>query len=751
MYSPFIYVSIFFLLLFVPLLAIRSDNDRRIGRIRSTLGVATLISVFIALTPYNALRSSPTHKFGDSAISRFGCSYQMMQYAPLLDCHPDKGNDSCWCSNANAMATMAHCYETMNSKKNLVELFIELCETLYNKTVTKDEVLFYLDYYSRAAKPVDFHNNSQPLNAPVRLNDSITLLYKNSYEQFLGNYDRSMVYGGILVGYWIVVCLLAAVGNWLRIIAPRLVFGFTGPVSNCFRRWISLPATGNKRKTNEKPFLKMLDMLVPTRAETLILTGFIILSLYLTRKNIHYYDNDPIFQDKRRALLRYFAVRCSILGSNMMPLLILFGGRNNFLQWVTRWDYSTFITFHRWVSRIVFVMFFAHGLFYFLYMIDPIKQTTSKAYLLFGTASILAGAFIMVQGLLVLRRRWYEAFLVLHILLALIFVVGGYYHVETLYCTWFYYYAGVIWVFDRVIRLARIASFGFPRAEVRLIADECLKVVVSVPRDWEIIPGGHVFIHFLKPGWFWQSHPFTYTKSHSEPNTIIIFIKVKDGVTRSIYEHLKTQPFKTTYMRVAVEGSYGEKTPAGKYDSAVFFAGGNGIPGIFAEAYELSQQTFAERQSIKLIWVVREYKSLYWFYEELMELKNTNIETIIYVTRPRSNSCFEDFDLRFSSKESSFKNKYSAVRDEGTSDNLPTIDTIENTIKTELLHIEFREGRPLIGFLVGTYLREAQKSLCFVTCGHPVMVDDLRASVVKHIGVEKSKRIDYYEQLQVWA
>ena len=39
----------------------------------------------------------------------------------------------------------------------------------------------------------------------------------------------------------------------------------------------------------------------------------------------------------------------------------------------------------------------------------------------------------------------------------------------------------------------------------------------------------------------------------------------------------------------------------------------------------------------------------------------------------------------------------------------------------------------------------------FVTCGHPAMVDDIRAEVVGTIGKYKEKRIDYYEQLIGWA
>ena len=50
--------------------------------------------------------------------------------------------------------------------------------------------------------------------------------------------------------------------------------------------------------------------------------------------------------------------------------------------------------------------------------------------------------------------------------------------------------------FDRAVRLARLFAFGFPQADITLIADETLKVQVQKPKYWKSVPGGHAFIHF---------------------------------------------------------------------------------------------------------------------------------------------------------------------------------------------------------------------------------------------------------------
>lgn len=739
--------------LLIPISCARSYKYRQI---KVALSIFLLVSVLISLTPEKAVTDGPMPKFGQLSIALLGCSFHIMKLGTFCDPNSGKVEYECFCTNPNAMATMSYCYLSTYGGDIKPDPFLKMCKTEYNITVTPNQFMDSILNYTRHARLPDHQDPSKIVSYPIKLNDSMILIYKNAYDQFLGNYDRSVIYGRILVGYWVVVFLLAAIGNWSKIIFPRMTMKMTGKISNTFRQKISLPAMGGKTKTCEKPFFKVLHMLVPTRAESLILTGFLILTVVLLKWNIRYVVGDPVFHARGAALLRYTAVRASILTSETMPLLILFGGRNNFLQWLTRWDYSTFITFHRWLSRIIFILVVIHAVCYSFYFTNY-TETMHETYILWGVAATVAGGLIMVQGLLVLRRKWYEMFLVLHIILAVIFIGGAWVHVNDLYCVWFYYYSAALWVFDRIIRIGRLFSFGFPNAKVILLADETLKIIVPTPEHWESVPGSHAFIHFLTPYCFWQSHPFTYTISIDEPNKIVLYIKVKKGVTQSLYNYLLQHSGKSTYIRVAIEGSYGESTAASRYDTAVFVAGGNGIPGIYSEVIDLALRAHDSKQSLKLVWIVREYKSLFWFYEELLALQDTKIETTIYITKPESHICVREFQSRFPSAVIDLPGQLD--HDNGTkhytlgnlSHNENKVNDIVKKIKTELGHIKFIERRPLMGMLVSQNIHEAKRSAAFITCGHPNMVDDLRASVVKNIDNEDNKRIDYFEQLQVWA
>ncbi|EAZ63876.2 ferric reductase (FRE9 FRE5 FRE6 FRE4 FRE7) [Scheffersomyces stipitis CBS 6054] len=749
MYIWAVYTSLVILAVATPLLVIPAKfQNSSVRATKVVLCICFVISAMIALTPEAAVNGAPMHKYGQASIAFLGCNYQISLTTTF--CPEGIVSQECYCKNSNALATISHCYKYGHPQE--INSFLGMCQSMFNISLTESEFEEAHDNYLRSAKNISEivdYSPSKLVDFPVRLIDSEIVLFRSAYQNFLGNYDVSVDYGAYVVLYWIVVFTIAAIGNWSKVIFPDLYRNFlTGPFSNWFRRTISLPATRGKYKTNEKKFLVVLDMLVPTRAETIILITFGSMCTYLLVYNINYVEGDPLFHEKKYAILRYVAVRASILTSSLMPLLILFGGRNNFLQWYTRWDYSTFITLHRWLSRIVFVMVMIHVLFYTKLIKERNPDRINEPYIRWGALATWSGILIMIQGLLVLRRKWYEVFLLVHIILAAVFIFGAWLHVKDLYCVWFYYYTSMLWLFDRIVRVGRLFSFGFPEAQVQLIANETLKVIVPKPDHWEAVPGGHVFIHFLRFSCFWQSHPFTYTIDLDDPANIVLFVKVKQGVTSSLYEYLKSHPGKSTSIRVAIEGSYGEKTPASRYDSAIFVAGGNGIPGIYAEVYELAKRSNFTKQNLKLTWVIREYRSLLWFYDELVSLKGTNIDTTICVTKPNSHGYLEEYDGPLLSSNTT---RYNTFESRNLTEMGSMRPEIISAIKTDLSHIQFREGRPHIDTLVKQATKESPGSACFVTCGHPVMVDELRSAVVENINNSDRKRVDYFEQLQVWA
>lgn len=657
-------------------------------------------------------------------------------------------NATCLCANKNALATYAGCLAFDNrNTTTAVNYMMNYCEENGNVTVEKDWYEKSYQYFlsnAKTEKEIPNFNKTIPIDVPFKLDEAEMKLYERAYKQFLGNYDDSLYYGAGILGYWLLIMCIGAIVNWGKVMFPSLTKKLTSKPINLWRQYVSMPATFRKKKAEELRIFKFFDSLIPSRFESIVIFLFYIVVLMIHAMNMHYVDGDPVFENnKYNSQARNVADRTGITGTIMMPLVFLFSSRNNFLQWLTGWNYSTFVTYHRHIARVMFILIALHSILFTVLLRDDMSEF-SETYMIWGVLATVSGGIILFQAMLFFRRRWYEIFLLIHILFAALYVAGTWIHVDELGYVWFVYPAVAVWCADRVVRIARLVIFGFPKARVSLLADDTIKVEIPKPSYWKTIPGGHAFIHFLKPTYFWQSHPFTFVESPADTH-IILYCKVKGGITHSLYQLLVRSPGQAITMRVGVEGPYGEPTPARYADTAVFIAGGNGIPGIYSEVMDMTRRMPNKtKNAMKLYWIIRDYKSLEWFNDELTLLGNTNIETTIYVTKPDLSNLLtgDGSDDTSSKKESDSQDM-----------NLESKESLQGVdlVKSRFSHITFKEGRPSIEDIVDLEIKESNGSVAFVACGHPAMVDETRYFCSRNVDNPQKKRVDFYEQVQVWT
>ncbi|OBA21817.1 hypothetical protein METBIDRAFT_40351 [Metschnikowia bicuspidata var. bicuspidata NRRL YB-4993] len=649
---------------------------------------------------------------------------------------------SVFCTNPEAMATLVGCYADEN-KNNAADtaFWREKCESIYLSPITYENITDAYQYLLESGVPLAEVGNytAGNLDVPVIIPEEDAIAAMDSYGMFLGNYNHSVYYGAGSLAYWGLVCLLSGIANWSLVIFPNLRLAVDGKVSRLWRKYVTLPALVRKKKTTSQPFLKVLSFIVPSRFESLVIFGFFWILFILNAVEIYAVKNEALFDLQVAAFNRYVADRTGIVCIIVLPLLILFGGRNNFLMWITRWKFSTFITYHRWIARFVVLLAFVHGLCFWrtFALAGDTAEESAETYVIWGIVAFCCGIIICFQGLLYLRRLWYEFFLVFHIILAAFFVIGTWYHIYELGYSQFMYATFAVWAFDRIIRLVRVLYFGFPEAEVSLFSDDTIKVDVPKPAHWKGIPGGHAYLYFMHSYHFWQSHPFTYNELESH---VTFFCKLKDGVTKALYEHLSNLPGKTTQMRVSVEGPYGESHPVKHHSDVVFVAGGNGLPGLYSEFEHLNKAADG-KQKLKLKWIIREIKSFAWMWKEFQRYRNTNAEITIFVTCPQLAGDTEEFE--------SFLNGDASFSDENKEEKESSSDVLAQ-LRREFPYISFVEGRPEIKQIIEQDIKEAGNSVAFIVCGAPLMVDETRYQVVKHID-QTSKRVDFYEALEVWA
>ncbi|KAG7191453.1 uncharacterized protein KQ657_003129 [Scheffersomyces spartinae] len=284
------------------------------------------------------------------------------------------------------------------------------------------------------------------------------------------------------------------------------------------------------------------------------------------------------------------------------------------------------------------------------------------------------------------------------------------------------------WVFDRTIRFTKLIRFGFPLATIKVVGEKediTLKVTIPKPKNWNHFAGSFIWIQFLAPSSWWQSHPFTCIVERQDGDgdreeVIVLYCKVKEGVTEDLYKRLLTTPAKEGKIRVAVEGPYVDACQNFYNHNVTFIAGGSGIPGLYSEAKSLAQtKQRGLSRIIRLFWIVKNYESVGWFKNELASLEDLGVQVTIFVTRYKKVPC-------------------------GTKE----INAIDR-LKATLPFVLFIERRPDLEEIINEDVKSP--SVGFVACGHPRMVDEVRALVVQSLDLHPGQRLDFYELLQVWS
>lgn len=573
--------------------------------------------------------------------------------------------------------------------------------------------------------------------------ESVKQIY-DAYHGYFLNCDIGNLFGGGFCAYFVGIMLLSGV---------LYLFSYTRFKKDLFRQRIVnyirghfiLPAFFKKHATGFS-HLKIFSGYVPTRLEGLTLTGYLLLHIIFLSCKYEYDPYNIIFKSQKVQQASFVADRTGVLAFAHFPLIVLFAGRNNFLEYVSGLKYTTFITFHKWLGRGMFIDALIHSAAYTSYsiMYKSYERRKNAIYWQFGVAATCIAAMMVFFSFAVFRKYFYEAFLFLHIVLGALFFYACWEHVSELSGIEWIYAAMAIWILDRVIRAIRLFYFGFPKAELQLIGDDLIKIRVAKPaRYWKAKPGHYVFVSFLRPLYFWQSHPFTVMDSVVNEGELIIILKEKKGVTRLLKKFLQKSGGSAS-MRLAIEGPYGSSAPVHKYDNVLLLTGGTGLPGPIAHAIELGKTSAKSgKQFVNLVIVGRGFAVLEAYRSELLLLKDLNVQVDIYDTMKASSE--SESDSSKSQKDEKVQETTLSLRD--AMDQTPSL--VSGPINNDFEFAVFYNGRPNVNKILERSVN-LDGSLAVLCCGPPTFVDDVRDQTAKMVVDNSKKAIEYFEEYQVW-
>lgn len=638
------------------------------------------------------------------------------------------GSSTCYCKNKPYALSIFACIDTYIPTENQNEA----TSALATSCKWDDETI---EKYMDAAKSVT-------ATAPTSTTAKVSTAFVVSEDTYMGVYNNlesrihsrwtCTTYGASMLGYWGCVLVLKVMTNMVKKFGMSVLKTFDFPLIRRIRRHVLLAPTFNYRHSTPI-YLGKWTLQVPSRQQSLIVLGSIVLCLIFTFVDHHV--RTPNTWTVPQMWTSFIGQRSGMISMYLFPLMILFGGRNNFLLWLTGWPLDTFNVFHKWIGRIIVVELFVHTVTFSVNydILGRYPTTLAANFMTWGVVGFICGCFILLQGNHYFRSLSYEIFLVLHILLAIFFMVGSWYHFAHFHQGYEMLYAGIaVWGVDRIARWIRMAwSGGAIPGTVRYYPNsEVFVIDVQYSKWWKFYPGCYSFVHILKGAYFWQSHPFTLTEHPNKPGELRIFAKVKKGMTRRVADAALKAPGNEMKVRLGFEGPYGPHAPVHHYDTAVLIAGGIGVSATYAYAADSIKRD--SKQRVIFIWVVSSEASLEWFQEELAHMaKHPRVELMIHVTAS-------------SLASSQHGSSASSLNEEKSIEKNTARDTIRDISRLPRAY-----GRPNLRQIVSEEMLESPGSTAFVVCGPGAMNDDVRIAIAENLCQAKG-RTDYFEEAFSW-
>ncbi|KAL6926432.1 hypothetical protein ACO0SA_003922 [Hanseniaspora valbyensis] len=722
--------------------------------------VLLAISCLFTITQ-SKLTTTPWTK-GEDIDLFYGCKYAVSTQAYY--CKNDwKRSFPCQCVDIVAQSAYFYCaVEESNNSTSTLKRFVKKLNTQcasYNQTFSVEKVRTIYDNATHYIKtPAEYGNFTLKniLRTPIKYNHTIYEYGAVTYYRRYQNEYYGVNFGLTQLAYWFFIAIVGA--------CHQLLTRFCPSVNKNAK--LQKMINGAWMKRYKQPFRIFGFELgfIPNKIESLVIAGSFIIFMVGCCWGYKFHPNDTFWAYKSWQITRYISDRTGLIACFAMNLTFLFAGRNNFFLWATGWNFASFMMYHKFVARCTVLLVFVHtiGFTWLTISMDLYDVRHILDYWRYGAVATTCGMIMLVFSSHIFRKRLYDIFLVAHIILAVFFMVGSWFHLLHFGLQYYCYSAIGVWSLDRLLRYVRMFLLfgGFRKNKITIIKNPYgkeLSGTEEVDKDdlffrididnynkslFNIKDGNFSFLYILHPRGFWQSHPFTMVKvKESEDFTIIV--KVKKGLTKHVYNSIAKSGKESQYYRICVEGPYGmtKSDVVSQFDNLSCVAIGTGVSGPLCYLNHHRNSEMNEKSGAQnvLHWGVRSMAVVEAYKQELTQLASKgNVKINIYCNRMKGYSPRQDSNSPSSGSVS--EEKVDTIANSSAlsiTDDVLGLDNVE--LITEYMCVEEVVNRDM----------DESSSLVVMTCGYPIICDETRYQFLKTLD---SKNGDYQliDDSQVW-
>ncbi|KAM0721446.1 hypothetical protein Q7P37_002370 [Cladosporium fusiforme] len=415
----------------------------------------------------------------------------------------EKPSPECYANNEPYLQTLAYCISTHCSTdvtNSSIDRFFEM--SLGGRLKQPPKPLYaYAEALLKIETPPTNQTDPEEMLTKVSLIDEEYYIANlNGNDGFQFSEARHSLYSLVLLSTCILIPILASFLHFLPL---------PGRLTSRLNAYLNYPPLVGSRHST--PLFNL--MIMPTRGQSLFLFYLVAINIILCAVGYESRQPNSWYASQYDEIISFVGNRTGALSLVNLALTVLYAGRNNFLIYLTDWPHSSYLLYHRWVAGIATLQACIHSAIY-LYKYLEINHThASEAkldYWVWGIIATLGMTFLLPTSILPLRQKFYELFLIWHIIVAFFVILGCYLHIflrferQWGYELWTYIAFG-IWGFDRIVRLARLARNGVCKAQVTVIDEDYIRL--DIPG---VTGEGQAYIYFPTLTWrIWENHPFS--------------------------------------------------------------------------------------------------------------------------------------------------------------------------------------------------------------------------------------------------
>lgn len=452
---------------------------------------------------------------------------------------------------------------------------------------------------------------------PLAVNVTAFAYYDRSFKQINHHVFKSQWLGWGLLFFWVALISVYTVANFMWTYFRVNIYG--SRVSQIYQKYFS-----------QTTFIFGL-----TRWNLLIFTLFTIQSVLSTALSYKVQLPNAYINNHYLLTLDLIGYRSAIISFSLLPVVFIFGLRNNPFCWLTGLSQAEFISYHKVVAIIMSLEALIHSSVWTAYAIrsGPYPTWSMDDYWRWGIVGTVLVFLMLGQSIKVIRNLMYETFVMVHKIFGWLFIVSMWYHCDILGWMGWVYSMIALTAYDRLLRFFKIfvVNRGYTNITVTVVDDKVLKVTIPKPVSYDVAykPGCHIYLSFYHWSiWYqcFQSHPFTVVSSPVVSSDVLtVYVRIKKGTTRALSK-LKTNEKGNVSLWALIDGPYGHGAPSFREsDTVVGMAAGVGLCGILPSLYNCPPKT-------KLFWVVNNHNEVGLLSKDLDYLIKKGAEVKVLLT-----------------------------------------------------------------------------------------------------------------------